>query len=104
MSQISRRSPVGRERCDTRCDTDAWRVRLAPMASIGFIGLGIMGAPMAGRLLAAGHQVTVHNRTASRCQPLVAAGARAASTPRAAAEDADLVISIVTDSPDAKQV
>jgi 3-hydroxyisobutyrate dehydrogenase-like beta-hydroxyacid dehydrogenase len=74
-----------------------------PLA-IGFIGLGIMGAPMAGRLLSAGHRLTVFNRTASRCAPLVAAGARQAPTPAAAAEGADLVISIVTDSPDAKQV
>ena len=74
-----------------------------PLA-IGFIGLGIMGAPMAGRLLSAGHRLTVYNRTASRCAPLVAAGARQAPTPAAAAEGADLVISIVTDSPDAKQV
>jgi 3-hydroxyisobutyrate dehydrogenase len=74
-----------------------------PLA-IGFVGLGIMGAPMAGRLLAAGHRLTVFNRTAERCAPLVAAGARAASTPAGAAEGADLVISIVTDSPDAKEV
>jgi 3-hydroxyisobutyrate dehydrogenase len=74
-----------------------------PLA-IGFVGLGIMGAPMAGRLLAAGHRLTVYNRTAERCAPLVAAGARAASTPAGAAEGADLVISIVTDSPDAKEV
>jgi 3-hydroxyisobutyrate dehydrogenase len=74
-----------------------------PLA-IGFIGLGIMGAPMAGRLLSAGHRLSVFNRTASRCAPLVAAGARQAPTPAAAAEGADLVISIVTDSPDAKQV
>jgi 3-hydroxyisobutyrate dehydrogenase len=74
-----------------------------PLA-IGFVGLGIMGAPMAGRLLAAGNRLSVFNRTADRCGPLVAAGARAASTPAAAAEGADLVISIVTDSPDAKEV
>ena len=74
-----------------------------PLA-IGFIGLGIMGGPMAGRLLSAGHRLAVYNRTASRCAPLVAAGARQAPTPAAAAEGADLVISIVTDSPDAKQV
>jgi 3-hydroxyisobutyrate dehydrogenase len=74
-----------------------------PLA-IGFIGLGIMGAPMASRLLSAGHKLTVYNRTAARCAPLVAAGARQALSPAGAAEGADLVISIVTDSPDAKQV
>ena len=74
------------------------------MASIGFIGLGIMGASMAARLLAAGHRVSVYNRTASRCAPLVAAGATAAASPRAAADGAEVVISIVTDSPDAQEV
>ncbi len=72
--------------------------------SIGFIGLGIMGAPMALRLVKAGHRVTVYNRTASRAEPLVAAGARQAPTPRACAEGNDVVLSIVTDSPDVEQV
>jgi 3-hydroxyisobutyrate dehydrogenase-like beta-hydroxyacid dehydrogenase len=72
--------------------------------AVGFIGLGIMGAPMAGRLLAAGHRVTVYNRTGSRAEPLVAAGARQARSPREAAAGAEVVISIVTDSPDAEAV
>lgn len=72
--------------------------------SIGFLGLGIMGAAMARRLLAAGHRLSVYNRTAAKCAPLVAAGARAAATPRAAAEGSEVVISIVTDSPDVEQV
>jgi 3-hydroxyisobutyrate dehydrogenase len=71
---------------------------------IGFIGLGVMGGPMARRLLAAGHQVTVYNRTAARCGPLVAEGARAAATPRDVAAGAELVISMVTDSPDVEAV
>ena len=71
---------------------------------IGFIGLGTMGAPMARRLVDAGHEVTVHNRTRSREAPLVEAGARAASTPRDAATGAELVITIVGDSPDVRQV
>jgi 3-hydroxyisobutyrate dehydrogenase len=74
-----------------------------PLA-IGFIGLGIMGGPMAMRLVRAGHDVTVYNRTASKCEPLVAAGARPALSPREAAEGAEIVISIVTDSPDARAV
>lgn len=72
--------------------------------SIAFLGLGIMGASMAKRLLGAGHKVTVYNRTASRCAPLVEAGARQAATPAEAAKGADTVISIVTDSPDAEAV
>jgi 3-hydroxyisobutyrate dehydrogenase len=72
--------------------------------SIGFIGLGIMGAAMAKRLVEAGHRVAVWNRTASKADPLVALGARKAASPKDAAKDAELVISIVTDSPDVEQV
>jgi 3-hydroxyisobutyrate dehydrogenase len=72
--------------------------------AIGFIGLGIMGAPMAGRLLAAGFEVTVFNRTSAKAEPLAAAGARVARDPADAARNADIVISMVTDSPDAEAV
>jgi 3-hydroxyisobutyrate dehydrogenase-like beta-hydroxyacid dehydrogenase len=72
--------------------------------SIGFIGLGVMGAAMARRLIQAGHRVTVYNRTTSRTAPLVEAGARAASTPRQAAQGAEIVISVVTDGPDVEAV
>ena len=72
--------------------------------TIGFLGIGIMGFSMAKRLLEAGHRVSVYNRTASKAEPLVKLGARAASTPKAAAEGAEIVISIVTDSPDVEQV
>ena len=66
--------------------------------SVGFIGLGIMGRAMARRLVDAGFRVTVWNRDASKAADLVAAGAKQAGTPRAAAEGADVVITIVTDS------
>jgi 3-hydroxyisobutyrate dehydrogenase len=79
--------------------------RPAPRSrSIAFLGLGIMGAAMARRLVAAGHRVTVYNRTAARCAPLVEAGALAATSPRDAAAGSELVISIVTDGPDVEQV
>ena len=71
---------------------------------IAFIGLGIMGLPMAGHLLKAGFPLTVYNRTASRASDLVRAGARQAATPAEAAPEADFVISIVTDGPDVEQV
>jgi 3-hydroxyisobutyrate dehydrogenase-like beta-hydroxyacid dehydrogenase len=71
---------------------------------IAWIGLGTMGGPMAGHLLAAGHDVHVHNRTRSREQPLVEAGATAADSPSAAAEGADLVFTCVSDSPDLEAV
>ena len=59
---------------------------------------------MAGRLLAAGHPVAVFNRSPARAQPLGAAGARIARDPADAAQGADIVISMVTDSPDAEAV
>src|SRR5579862_2596840 len=71
---------------------------------VGFIGLGIMGRAMARRLVDAGHRVTVWNRDASKAADLVAAGARRAATPREAAEGAEVVISIVTDSAAVKAV
>ena len=71
---------------------------------IGFVGLGTMGAPMARRLLAAGYELTVHNRTRSREEPLAAAGARRAASPKAAAEGADVVFTMVSDTPDVQAV
>lgn len=71
---------------------------------VAFIGLGIMGRAMAANLLKAGFSVTVWNRTAVRMQPLIEAGARAAASPKHAAADADVVITVVTDSPDVEQV
>lgn len=67
------------------------------MKKIGFIGLGTMGAPMAANLLKQGYEVTVYNRTAAKCGPLVKQGARAASTPREAAAGADTIITMVSD-------
>ena len=66
--------------------------------SIGFIGLGIMGQPMALNLVKAGHKLTVYNRTAEKAEALKKAGALVAPTPGAAAKGADFVILIVTDS------
>lgn len=67
------------------------------MARVAFIGLGRMGAPMAGRLLAAGHELHVHSRNAARMADLVARGARGHATPRAAGEGAEAVIAMVAD-------
>src|SRR5262245_10685245 len=72
--------------------------------TIGFIGLGIMGLSMAKRLIEAGHKVTVYNRTASKAEPLLKLGAKQAATPRDAAKGNEIVISIVTDSPDVDAV
>lgn len=74
------------------------------MATIGFIGLGIMGKPMAGHLLKAGHDMQVYNRTQSKVDALVEAGAERAMTPAEAAKGADFVIIIVSDSPQVETV
>lgn len=63
---------------------------------IAFIGLGAMGAPMAQNLVAAHEHVTVFNRTSERIDPLIAAGAHAADSPRAAAAAADVVCTCVS--------
>ena len=65
---------------------------------IGFIGLGTMGAPMARRLLEAGHDVVVHNRTRTREEPLAAGGAGRAADPRACAEGREVVFTMVSDT------
>ena len=66
------------------------------MAELGFIGLGAMGGRMVKRLLDAGHSVTGYNRTASKARWLLDAGMRWADSPRAAAQAADVVFSMVT--------
>jgi 3-hydroxyisobutyrate dehydrogenase-like beta-hydroxyacid dehydrogenase len=71
---------------------------------IAWIGLGTMGAPMAGHLLAAGHELHVHNRTRSREEPLAEAGATRAATPAEAAFGADLVFTCVSDTPDLEAI
>lgn len=67
------------------------------MRAVTLLGLGTMGSGMARRLVAAGYRVTVWNRTAERARALGELGARVAETPRAAAEGADVVISMVAD-------
>ncbi len=67
------------------------------MNKIGFLGLGIMGTAMARNLLRAGYDLTVWNRTASRCDPLVAEGARAAASPAEVAETSPVIFAMVAD-------
>ena len=73
-------------------------------ARIAFLGLGAMGSRMAARLLQAGHQVTVWNRSPAPVQALLAAGARSAANPRQAAQGADFVIAMVRDDEAARHV
>lgn len=72
--------------------------------SIGFIGLGIMGQPMAMNLVKAGHPVTVFNRTPGKAEALLQAGARLADSAAAAAREADVVMMIVSDSAAVEQL
>jgi len=72
--------------------------------TVAFIGLGIMGAPMAGHLLDAGYQVIGYNRSRPAVDRLVAKGAKAAATAAEAARGADVVITMVPDSPDVEEI
>ncbi len=69
------------------------------MTSVAFLGLGLMGAPMARRLLDAGHDLVVWNRTADKTTALADAGAQVATSPRQAAAGAEVVITMLADPP-----
>ena len=71
---------------------------------VGFIGMGIMGQPMALNLIRGGYDVTVYNRTASKCDAIVKEGGHKATTPKECATGKDVIITIVTDSPDVEAV
>jgi 3-hydroxyisobutyrate dehydrogenase len=74
------------------------------MERVGFVGLGIMGAPMARNAIKAGFPVAVTNRTLARAKPLEELGATVARTPREVAERSDFVVTMVTSSPDVEAV
>lgn len=71
---------------------------------VGFVGLGIMGKPMARNLLRAGYPVTVHNRSRPPVDELVAEGATDGGSPRGVAEQSEVVITMLPDTPDVEQV
>ena len=76
-----------------------------PSKKVAFLGLGVMGGPMAGHLAAAGHQVTVYNRTAAKARAWVDKhGGTMAPTPRAAAEGAEFVFACVGNDADLRAV
>jgi 3-hydroxyisobutyrate dehydrogenase-like beta-hydroxyacid dehydrogenase len=68
------------------------------LAKLGFIGLGVMGGRVVKRLLDAGHQVTGFNRTRAKAEPLLEAGMVWGESPRAVADAADIVLSMVTNT------
>ncbi|KGM36074.1 oxidoreductase [Inquilinus limosus MP06] len=75
------------------------------MMKIAFLGLGVMGGPMARHLAAKGHELTVYNRTAAKAQRWVSAhGGRAAPTPREAALGQDIVMTCVGNDDDLREV
>ena len=74
------------------------------MTKIAFIGLGIMGSPMAVHLAKAGHDVVGYNRSAAKAQPLVDAGGRAAASVAEAVAEAEVIAVMVPDSPDVRDV
>ena len=71
---------------------------------IGFIGLGIMGRPMARNLLKAGHPLVVHSRSRGPVDEIAAAGAKAGTSPRDVASQCDVLITMLPNSPDVEQV
>ncbi|MDQ1281107.1 MAG: 2-hydroxy-3-oxopropionate reductase [Thermoproteota archaeon] len=74
------------------------------MKKIGFVGLGVMGKPMAKNLMKAGYALCVWNRTKSKMDELTTSGAISANSPREVAEKSDIVITMVTDSQDVEEV
>ena len=72
--------------------------------TIGFIGLGIMGLPMAKNLMKSNFDLIVYNRTQSKTKELSEIGARVAKNPQDVAENAKCIITMLTDSPDVEQI
>lgn len=77
---------------------------MRPPAAVGIVGLGVMGAPMAERLVTAGYRVTVHNRSRAAVERLVAGGAIVADSPAEVAAAAEVVITVLPDTPDVQAV
>lgn len=75
-----------------------------PPEKLGYLGLGLMGAPMTRRLLKAGYEVTVWNRSNDKAEALVAAGAKRAAHPRDVAANASIILMCVTDAAAVEQV
>lgn len=72
-------------------------MELMEQRKVALLGLGLMGSGMAGRLLDAGHSLTVYNRTAEKARPLAERGAKLAKSPREAASGAEIILSMLAD-------
>lgn len=79
-------------------------LKLTKKTRIGWIGTGVMGQSMAGHLMAAGYEVTVFNRTKAKAQSLIEKGASWAASPKAVAENADVIFTIVGFPKDVEEV
>src|SRR6516162_2212295 len=90
----------------TRPTCSSARLKETTMAKVAFVGLGVMGFPMAGHLKAkGGHEVTVYNRTAAKAEKWVAQyGGKSAPTPRQAADGQDFVLACVGNDNDLREV
>jgi 2-hydroxy-3-oxopropionate reductase len=71
---------------------------------VGFIGLGIMGKPMAKNLMKAGYELVLYNRTLEKAEELAEDGAEVAVDPREVAENSDIIVTMLPDSPDVRNV
>ncbi|MDR7302539.1 2-hydroxy-3-oxopropionate reductase [Haloactinomyces albus] len=74
------------------------------MTKVGFIGLGIMGGPMAANLVAAGYEVAGYNRSQPKVDKLIAEGGKGARSVAEAVDDADVIVTMLPDSPDVESV
>ncbi|MCH2340596.1 NAD(P)-dependent oxidoreductase [Pseudomonas sp. NPDC047963] len=77
---------------------------MSELPSIAFAGIGLMGSPMCRRLLAAGYQLTIWNRSPEKCSPLIEAGARQADNPADLCRDADIVLLCLADTSVVREV
>ena len=77
---------------------------MSDLKQIGFIGLGIMGKPMAKNLIKAGFELQVHSRSNGPVKELVALGAKETTTPAECAENMDAVVTMLPDGPDSESV
>mmetsp|Transcript_30430 Transcript_30430/g.55493 ORF Transcript_30430/g.55493 Transcript_30430/m.55493 type:complete len:292 (+) Transcript_30430:91-966(+) len=77
---------------------------MATKARVGYLGMGIMGSAMAGRLVDAGYPVTVWNRSKDKCEPLAAKGAKVANTPKEVIEACDITFACTSDPFSAREV
>src|ERR671917_169305 len=71
---------------------------------VGFIGLGIMGGPMASNLVEAGYELVLYNRTKEKAEKIAGDGTRIAETAREVAEESDIVIAMLPDSPQVQEI